>query len=55
MLTIFIQFEPVDEDYSVTVRLKDDSVYAFAPRRFAYAEKIEFRWIIEDLLDQDII
>jgi len=29
---------PVDDNYSVSVRLKDKFVYTFAPRRFAYSE-----------------
>jgi len=45
----------VDDDYAVSVRLKDDSIYAYAPRRFAHVEKLEIRKIIDDLLERDII
>jgi len=45
----------VDDDYAISVRLKDDSIYAYAPRRFAHVEKIEIRKIIDDLLKRDII
>lgn len=31
---------PVDDDYSVQVRLRDHSTYAYAPRKFAYAERL---------------
>lgn len=49
------EIECVNDDYAVTVKLKDDSVYAFAPRRFAYAERLEIRNIVDDLLQRDII
>jgi len=45
----------IEDDYAVSVRLKDDSVYAFAPRRFAHAERLEIRQIIDDLLERDIV
>jgi len=41
---------PVDDGYVVPVRLKDNSVYAFAPRRFAHCERLELRQITDDLL-----
>jgi len=47
--------DPVDDGYTVSVRLKDESVYAFAPRRFAYSERIELRKITDDLLERGII
>lgn len=34
---------PIDDDYSVEVRLKDDTVYAYAPRRFAHSERLAMR------------
>jgi len=43
------------DDYSVSVRLKDESIYAYAPRRFAHAERIEMREITDDLLKREII
>lgn len=33
----------IEDDYSVKVNLKDESVFAFLPRRFAYNEKIQIR------------
>lgn len=47
--------EKIDDNYKVSVRLKDDSIYAYAPRRFAYAEKMELRRIVDDLISRDII
>jgi len=47
--------ESVNDKYTVSVRLKDESVYAFAPRRFAHSEQIELRKIIDDLLERGII
>ncbi|XP_039311343.1 uncharacterized protein K02A2.6-like [Solenopsis invicta] len=49
------EVEPVEDDYAVRVPIKDDTVYAYAPRRFAYAERIELRKIVEDLLQRGII
>lgn len=46
---------PVEDDYSVQVRLKDQSIYAYAPRKFAYVERQQIREIIDDLLNRDII
>lgn len=46
---------PVIDDYLVKVELKDESVYAYAPRRFAYTEQLQIREITDDLLDRDII
>lgn len=43
----------VDDDYKVSIRLKDESVFAYAPRRFAYKEKL--REIVNDLLSRGII
>jgi len=33
----------VNDDYFVKIALKDDSTYAFAPRRFAYNERLQIR------------
>nr|XP_012230098.1 PREDICTED: uncharacterized protein LOC105676627 [Linepithema humile] len=49
------EIEKIDDDYCVTVKLKDTSVYAYAPRRLAYAERIEIRKITDDLLERGII
>jgi len=46
---------PVEDNYSVSVHLKDESVYAFAPRRFAHSERLELRKITDDLLERGII
>lgn len=45
----------IDDNYSVHVRLRDKSTYAYAPRRFAYAERMELRRITDELLDRGII
>lgn len=44
-----------NDDYSVKVMLKDDSVYAYAPRRFAWAKRNQIRNITDDLLARGII
>lgn len=46
---------PVDDNYSVQVRLKDDTVYAYAPRRFVHAERLAMCQITDDLLRRGII
>ncbi|KMQ89165.1 hypothetical protein RF55_11228 [Lasius niger] len=45
----------VDDDYFVTVHLKDDSPYAYAPRKFALKEREQIREITDDLLTRGII
>lgn len=35
--------ELIDDGYAVKIHLKDDSVFAFAPRRFAYVERLQLR------------
>lgn len=45
----------IDDNHSVRINLKDESVYAFAPRRLAYSERMEIRKIIDDLLERKII
>lgn len=37
------------------VNLADPSVYAYAPRRFAYSERLQIREIVDNLLARDII
>jgi len=49
------EIPPVDDDYTVSVRVKDDSIFAYAPRRFAHSERMELRKITDDLLDRGII
>lgn len=44
-----------DNDYFVEVKLKDDSIFRYSPRRFAWNEKIQIREIIDDLLKREII
>lgn len=60
LLTVFQEVEeaevsPPQQDYLVSVSLKDESVFAFAPRRFAWSERIKIREITDDLLNRDII
>lgn len=57
-LVIDISRQPTitaENNYTVQVRLKDDSVYSFAPRRFAKAERDQIREITDDLLNRHII
>lgn len=46
---------PMEDNYSVKIILKDDSVYAYAPRPSALAEKRQLREITNDLLNRSII
>lgn len=46
---------PPDEEYLVEVTLKDSSIFAFAPRRFAFEERRQIREITDDLLKREII
>lgn len=46
---------PIVDDYTVTVTLKDDSTYAYAPRRFAWSERVQIREVTDDLLNRGII
>jgi len=45
----------VKDDYQVRVNIVDPSIYAYAPRKFAYAERIQVRKITDDLLKRGII
>lgn len=45
----------IKDDHSIKVNLKDESIFAYSPRRFAYSEKIQIRKITEDLLARNII
>ncbi|KMQ87378.1 hypothetical protein RF55_13350 [Lasius niger] len=44
-----------EEEYLVEVILKDNSIFAFAPRRFAFTERRQIREITDDLLKRKII
>lgn len=46
---------PPENDYFVKIKLKDDSIFRYSPRRFAWNEKIQIREIIDDLLKRKII
>jgi len=45
----------INDGYSIKISLKDNSTFAYAPRRFAFAERQEMRKIIDDLLARGII
>lgn len=47
--------ELVKDDYNVEVTLKDNSIYAFAPCRFAHSERLQLREITDDLIARKII
>lgn len=47
--------EIIEDDYHVSVNLKDSSTYAYAPRRFALKEREQIREITDDLLERGII
>lgn len=43
------------DDYTVKVNLKDESIFAYAPRKFAWSERMQIREITDDLLARGII
>lgn len=45
----------LENDYYVKINIKDYSTYAYAPRRFAMAERIKIREITDNLLERGII
>jgi len=45
----------VKDNYTVKINLKDDTTYAYAPRKFAWTERIQIREITDDLLNRGII
>lgn len=45
----------IEDNYCVKINLKDELPYAYAPRRFAFAEKEQLRTITDDLLARGII
>jgi DNA-directed RNA polymerase subunit F len=47
--------EEIIDNYNVRVSLKDTSTYAYAPRKFAFAERQKIREIVDDLLSRGII
>jgi len=60
LINVFEQVENMniplkDDNYAVKVRLKDESTFAYSPRRFAYNEKLQIREITDDLLSKNII
>lgn len=44
----------IDDNYYVNVNLKDNSTYAYAPRKFALKEHEQIREITDDLLERGI-
>ena len=50
-----MKVQMIEDDYTVKINLKDMSEYAYAPRRFAHAERLQIRKIIDDLLTRKII
>lgn len=44
-----------EDNYSVKISLKDDSIYAYAPRKFAWTERLQIREITDNLLKRNII
>lgn len=59
MMTLLKKVEALPQtennDYLVSINLKDDSKFAYAPRRLALAEKRQIRDITDDLLKREII
>jgi len=58
LIKVFEQMENADislkdDNYIVKIRLKDESTFAYSPRRFAY--KLQIREIMDDLLSRNII
>jgi len=57
LINVFEQIENTnilfkDDDYAVKVRLKDESTFAYSPRRFAYNEKLQIREIMDDSIQK---
>lgn len=46
--------ESIKDEFVVSVNLKDESTFAYAPRRFAFYERNELRRITDDLLSRSI-
>jgi len=49
------RYDIINDDYSVKVYLKDESIFAYAPRRFAHAERLQLREITDNLTERGII
>lgn len=47
--------ETINDGYAISIQLKDNSIYAYAPRRFAFFERLQLREITDDLLNRGII
>lgn len=45
----------IESNYAVKVNLKDDSIFAYSPRRYAYIDRKQIREITDDLLSREII
>lgn len=45
----------IDDNYCVSVKLKDNSTYTYAPRKFALKEREQIREIMDDLEARGII
>ena len=46
---------PPTDNHMVRLSLRDETVFAFAPRRFAHTERLKIREIMDDLLSIGII
>lgn len=44
-----------DDGYRVRINMRDPTIYAYAPRRFAFEERKQIRQITDDLLERGII
>jgi len=49
------EIEPINLDYFIKVRLKNESIYSYSPRRFAWAERLQIREVVENLLERNIV
>lgn len=47
--------EKIDDGFMVEIRLKDPSIYAYAPLKFAAMERRQIQKITDDLLERGII
>jgi len=45
---------PIEDGYKVQVHIRDPSIYAYAPRRLARAERLMIREITDDLLNRGL-
>lgn len=49
------EIEPINLDYFIKIRLKNESIYSYSPRRFAWAERLQIREVVENLLERNIV